>query len=456
MRIGRTLPPAASPIYIRDIINGFKGLVRGQQEIERFRSELKDFYGVKHVFLVSSGKAALTLILSALHDLHPDRDEVLIPAFICYSVPSAIVRAGLKIKLCDINLDTLDFNYDQLKELVAQSVGKVGERKKVGSWEGGKVGNDQQLTTNNLSNEIHANGKRSEFHRDKHADPKLLAVIPAHLFGLPANVEHVQSLVDDPLVSIVEDAAQVLGSNWNGKKLGTLGGVSFFSLGRGKALSTVEGGIILTNRDDVAENIEARLSRIPKYSISELIKLVTNAIILIFFQHPSFFWLPKSLPFLRVGDTIYDPEFKLRKLSAFQAGLTKNWRKKLHTFQEHRQSGSKYWRSVLKASSIHSYCTKNGHVPDLLRFPVRVADGELWKNLLKRSEKNGDGVMFTYPTSINGIDELQEVFQGQTFPAAEKLPHQLLTIPVHPYVSPEDKKKILNLIAQPNEGSPPR
>src|SRR5210317_1112301 len=120
MRIGRTLPPAASPIYIRNILNGFKGLLRGQQQIERFRSELKDFYGVKHCFLVSSGKAALTLILRALHDLYPDRDEVLIPAFICYSVPSAIVRAGLKVKLCDVNPDTLDFDYDQLKELLSK------------------------------------------------------------------------------------------------------------------------------------------------------------------------------------------------------------------------------------------------------------------------------------------------------------------------------------------------
>ncbi len=41
------------------------------------------------------------------------------------------------------------------------------------------------------------------------ADRKLLAVIPAHLFGLPANVEHVRTLVDDPSVSIVEDAAQL-------------------------------------------------------------------------------------------------------------------------------------------------------------------------------------------------------------------------------------------------------
>ena len=88
--IQRTLPPAATPIYLKDIINGFKGLTNGQKEITRFESELKKYYKVKHCFLVSSGKAALIIILKALHELHPERNEVLIPAYTCYSVPSAI------------------------------------------------------------------------------------------------------------------------------------------------------------------------------------------------------------------------------------------------------------------------------------------------------------------------------------------------------------------------------
>jgi dTDP-4-amino-4,6-dideoxygalactose transaminase len=61
--------------------------------------------------------------------------------------------------------------------------------------------------------------------------------------------------------------------------------------------------------------------------------------------------------------------------------------------------------------------------------------------MLKESDKDGHGIMFTYPESINGIDELREVFKGQTYPAAEKLPHQLVTLPIHSYVSQKDKKK---------------
>src|SRR2546428_640550 len=143
MRIGRTLPPAATPIGFREIISGIWGIFLGQKELDRFQSELKEHFGVKHCFLVSSGKAALTLIL--------------------------------------------------------------------------------------------------------------LAVIPAHLFGFPSDVPRLRKLMRDPRITIVEDAAQAMGETWEGRKLGTLGDVSFFSLGRGKAFSSVEGGVIITDRDDIAE-----------------------------------------------------------------------------------------------------------------------------------------------------------------------------------------------------------
>ena len=112
MRIGRTLPPAAAPLTLRDLISGVRALMIGPVELEKRRQELRAYFGTNHCFLVSSGKAALTLILQALKDVHPDRDQVLIPAFACYSIPSAIARAGLTIQLCDIDPATLDFDYD--------------------------------------------------------------------------------------------------------------------------------------------------------------------------------------------------------------------------------------------------------------------------------------------------------------------------------------------------------
>jgi len=305
MRIGRTLPPAASPIYLRDIINGIKGVFRGKEELERFKSEIKEYFGMKHCFLFSSGKAALTLILKALHKIYPGRDEVLIPAFSCYSVPSAIVRAGLKVRLCDIHPDTLDFDFEQLAMSLQRS----------------------------------ADG--------------LLAIIPTHLFGFPADVARIRNLIDDLKITIVEDAAQAMGAEWNGKKLGTLGDVNFFSLGRGKALSAVEGGIILTDRDDIAEKIRSQLALIPDYSIFALMRLFFMTISLTLFLHPRLFWLPKSFPFLKLGETIYDPNFNIRKMSAFQAGLANSWQEKVKKFKKIRSTNSRHLVSCLQPSSTY-------------------------------------------------------------------------------------------------------
>ncbi|UCF83600.1 MAG: DegT/DnrJ/EryC1/StrS family aminotransferase, partial [Desulfobacteraceae bacterium] len=301
MRIGRTLSPAAAPIYPRDIISGIKALFKGQRELDHFESELKEYFGIKHCFLVSSGKAALTIILQALKDLNPDRDEILIPAFTCYSVPSAIVRAGLKIKLCDIDPDTLDFDFEQLSKMLSFSSSLRESQPETCNPQLATPDPQPALSSeavlkrsgpSALKNMVLPQAKRSSslpremqklFHwgeavlQPSAVFNRLLALIPTHLFGLPADIERLRELVDDPGVLIVEDAAQTMGAEWNGKKLGTLGDVAFFSLGRGKALSTVEGGIILTNRGDIAERIRYRIRAIPGYNVIHLIALLVKS-----------------------------------------------------------------------------------------------------------------------------------------------------------------------------------
>jgi len=94
MKIARSLPPAVSQLYPKDVITGLHGIINGKKEIDRFDYELKDYYRIKHCFLVSNGKTALTLILRAIHKIHPHQNKVIIPAYVCYSVPSAVIRAG--------------------------------------------------------------------------------------------------------------------------------------------------------------------------------------------------------------------------------------------------------------------------------------------------------------------------------------------------------------------------
>jgi len=448
MRIGRTIPPAASPIYFRDIVNGFGGLIHPRQKIERFKSELKEYFGVKHVFLVSSGKAALTTILKALHILRPEKDEVLIPAFCCYSVPSAIVRAGLTVKLCDVDRDTLDFNYENLISLLSgkpENHPDIIINHPIHQPNGSAEAVDSINTANS---QLSSTQNRARSTNTMISTARLLAVIPIHLFGLLSDVERVREIVDDPEIAIVEDAAQVLGSEKDGKEVGTFGDVSFLSLGRSKSISAVEGGIILTDNHEIAQQISKLVDNAAPYSIYAQIGLILQALGLAVFQRPSFFWFPKLLPFLRVGDTIYDSTFEIYRLSGFQAGLARNWRARLKDFQERRKKISMRWASTVSRDYDYNHPSGKGIISNFIRYPIRIKDTKLWQETLEISEKKGLGVMLTYPASINGIAELKEMFLGQNFPAAEKLPHQLVTLPVHPYVTPKDKERILQALTQ--------
>ena len=185
MKIRRTIPPTAAPLKISDLFCGVAGLINGKKYIEKFKREVRDYFNVKHIFLTSSGKASLAVILRALSSLS-GRREVLIPAYTCYSVPSAIIKAGLKVALCDIDPSTLDFDHKQLKSAV----------------------NDNTL-----------------------------CVITNHLFCVPSDTDAVNEICKKQGVFVIEDAAQAMGGDYKNRKLGTNGDAGFFSLGRGKNIT---------------------------------------------------------------------------------------------------------------------------------------------------------------------------------------------------------------------------
>ncbi len=404
MLIKRTLPPAATPINLRGILNGLRGVTRSRYEIERFRSELQSYFGVKHCFLVSSGKAALTIIFKALHAKYPEKGVVIIPAYTCYSVPSAIRRAGLNIKLCDIDADTLDFDYAQLEKLLG---GPDAER--------------------------------------------ILAIVPRHIFGVPADLERLLRVTSGLKIAIVEDAAQVMGEEQKGKKLGTMGDAGVFSLGRGKAFSTVEGGIILTDRTDLADRIRRLVDNLTEYTIIGKLSLLLKALFLTIFMHPELFWFPKSLPFLKIGDTIYDTGFAIRRLSAFQAGLSYGWQDRLHLLMKIRTVNARFWSSCLKdipapAKSFSGSGVGNG-ADAPVRFPVLIGNAIEAKRLLRESEEKGLGIMMTYPDSVDGIPELSLQLDGRRFPVASEYAKNLLTFPTHGFVSDLDKRRIVQLLS---------
>jgi perosamine synthetase len=402
MRIGRTLPPAAVPIPWKNIFTAaLYCFSRSDVPRVKFENELKHHFGAKHCFLLCSGKAAFSLILQVLHQINPKRDEVLIPAFTCYSVPAAIKKAGLKIRLCDLQMETLDFDIKGLKEVAK------------------------------------TNGKRN----------KLLCAVPTHMFGIPADIEMCRDILGSE-VKIVEDAAQAMGIQINEKKLGILGDLGFFSLGRGKALSTMEGGIIFTNNDQYAELLNEIISDLDEYNVINKIKLVTKAAITNVLQKPSMFWLPKSLPFLHLGETIYNPDFKIHKLSNAHCCLASKWSATLDILNKIRKTRIRNYidQSVNVIKILHGRSSEQTY--PLLRLPFFAKNRETREKIVSSAAKKGLGLMPSYPTPINEIIELKNEFSDDHYTTAKTICDHIVTLPVHEYVSPCDQQKIIDILSE--------
>ncbi len=435
MHIGRTLPPAATPIGIAQIMSGVRGIIRGAKEQVRFQSELKEYFGVRHCFTVSSGKAAFALTLLALKEIYPGRDEVLIPAFTCYSVPSSVIRSGLRIRLCDLDPDSLDFDFTQL---AATLDGLSHPRQADASPD------DMPPDLENKSETAAGNSAGST--------KRLLAIVPTHLYGFPADIPRLRTMIQDPDVTIIEDAAQAMGETWEGRKLGTIGDVGFFSLGRGKAFSTVEGGVILTDRDDIAAVLSRDVANLPGYGFWQQAGLILKAAGLMFFTHPLLFWIPRCMPFLRLGQTLIEPHFSILKMSPFQAGLAANWQPRLQEQRECRTANVRRWTKLLDESGHQDSYFQRSQLLGLLRIPVRIRNSGKRSWLLRESAQMGAGVMPVYPESINRASGLKGEIPDSSFPVAESYARELVTLPTHDYVTSNDVKVVRQLLSRALDG----
>ena len=203
MRMQRHLAPTAAPVSVADLGRAILGLFQAQRYRLRLETELKRYFGVGHVFLLSSGKAALATIVEAFAATS-SRRKVVIPAYTCFSVPSAIMRVGCEVMLCDVDPHTLDFDFDHLQRIV---------------------------------------------------DNQTLCIVSPHLLGQTADIRRAKAIANPWEVPVIEDAAQAMGRKTTEGWVGTMGDVGFFSLGRGKNVTAGSGGVIVTSSSDLADKL---------------------------------------------------------------------------------------------------------------------------------------------------------------------------------------------------------
>jgi len=84
---------------------------------------------------------------------------------------------------------------------------------------------------------------------------KTKAILPVHLFGQPCEMETILRVAEKHRLAVIEDAAHAIESEYRGRKIGNLGDATSFSFYATKNITTGEGGMVTTNRDDLAEKI---------------------------------------------------------------------------------------------------------------------------------------------------------------------------------------------------------
>lgn len=381
----RALPPVGLPITTGDILAGLASVRRGAAALEDFREEIRRCFAVRHVVLASSGRAALSILLQGLHSLAPDRRIVALPAFTSFSVPSAVVNAGLRVALYDLDPDTLS--------PVPESLARVVNR-------------------------------------------RTLAVVVCHLYGYLADLDVVREITTPCGVTLIDDAAQAMGALFRGKPAGTCGDAGIYSLGRGKNINAVAGGIIVTDR----EELTGALARIaPADKREGIAGLLLKALLLSALMRPSFYWFPRSMPALNIGASIYNPDFPLAPLTPFQAGIAGRMLARLPEITRARRNLARLYRECLGGcAGISPPRPVTATDPVYLRFPL-LMDGEA-----PLQEAPELGIVRSYPEPLNRIEALYPhlVNGEELFPGARRLADRLLTLPTHRFVTRRDRESI--------------
>ena len=202
--MNNTIPMSAPDITEEDV-EAVAEVVRSGRlalgpKTEEFERLVAEYVGVKHAVAVSSGTAALHLIVKAL-GIGPG-DEVLVPSFTFVASVNVILYEGAKPVFVDIEPDTYNLDPEDLERRIT---------------------------------------------------PRTKAIMVVDVFGHPAEWDEISRIAEKYGLKVIDDSCEALGAEYKGKKLGQFGDAAAFAFYPNKQMTTGEGGMIVTNDEQVAK-----------------------------------------------------------------------------------------------------------------------------------------------------------------------------------------------------------
>ena len=177
----------------------YYGIGDGPDEVLSFESEFAEHMGAKHALCVNAGSSAL--ICALIGAGVGEGDEVIVPAYTWNATPNAVLATRALPVLAEVD------------ESLTLDPGDVERR----------------------------------------VTPRTRAILPVHMRGAPAAMDELGAIAKKHDLVLIEDACQAAGASYRGRRLGTMGDAGAFSLQFNKIITTGEGGVMITDRDDLLD-----------------------------------------------------------------------------------------------------------------------------------------------------------------------------------------------------------
>ena len=335
-------------------------LVMGES-VFKFEEEFAQYCGSRYGVSTGSGTAALQIALQSMQ-VGQD-DEVLTTPFSFFATSNAVIHAGAQPRFADV--EDNGFNLDPAKV-------------------------EAQLT------------------------PRTRAIVPVHLYGQPSRMDEFQDLAEDKGISIVEDACQAHGAEYDGRRVGSLGDTACFSFYTSKNMTVCgDGGMVVTNDEEVADAARSfrDCGRASKYTMS------------------------------RVGYT--------SRLNTVNAAIGRVQLRKLDGWNKTRRRIADLYRRTLEG--VQGITLPPTETPkEAPVYHLFVVRSEHRGQLTAHLERNGVEAAIHYPVPIHLQTPYREKYGHSegSFPIAERLAGQVLSLPIHPAITEEEVHTVSRLVRE--------
>ena len=352
-------------------------LTKGQLNVQ-FEKEWSEWLGKKYSVFVNSGSSAnLAALYSLLLSKKLRNNKIVVPAVSWVTTVTPAVQFGMEPIMCECDADNLGLNIGHLKQII------------------------------------------------KEHDPS--SIILVHVLGFPNHMNEILELCNEHDIRLVEDTCESIGSEYEGKKLGTFGDLSTFSFYFGHHMSTIEGGMISTDDEDL-------------YHI--LLSIRSHG------------WdrdLPKSKQIelrekYNIGDfrslyTFYYPGFNLRATD-LQAFIGLGQLKKLDEIVKNRHINYQRYHDGIKNSEWKVKPPEDSFISNF-SYPI------ITKNIAELVEKLTENNIECRPLICGSINEhpfWYERYGKQDLPISKKVHEYGLYLPNNHQMTVEEVDKVINIV----------